>query len=53
MRFDSERQKKLAVCRNTLKRVLERLLSQFDELDRKLLMGRGLCFADRCTAGMQ
>lgn len=53
MGLDSERQKMLAVCRNTLKRVLGRLLSQSDEVDRKPCMGKGLCFPDRCIVGMQ
>lgn len=53
MGLDSERQKKLALCRDTLKGVLERLSSQFDEMDRKLCMGRELCFPDKGIAGMQ
>lgn len=53
MGLDSERQRMLALCRNTLKGVLERLYSQFDEMDRKLCMGRGLCFPDKGIAGMQ
>lgn len=53
MGLDSERQKMLALCRNTLKGALEKLSSQFDEMDRKLCTGRGLCFPDKCIAGMQ
>lgn len=49
MGLDSERQKMLALCRNTLKGALEK----FDEMDRKLCTGRGLCFPDKCIAGMQ
>lgn len=51
--LDSKRQKMLALCRNTLNGALERLSSQFDEMGRKLCMGRGLCFPDKCIAGMQ
>jgi len=38
--LDSESLKMLAVCRNNLKRDLETLLNQFDEMDRKLCTGR-------------
>ena len=53
MGLDSERQKMLVVCRNTLKGALERLFSQPDEMDRKLCMGSRLCFPDGCIVGMQ
>lgn len=53
MGLDSKRQKMLVVCRNTSERVLEIFFSQSDEMDRKLCIGRGLCFLYRNIAGIQ
>lgn len=52
MGLDSQRQKMLPLYRNTLKGVLERLSSEYDEMDRKLCLGRGMFFPDKGIAGM-